>query len=53
MDSRERLNLALNHKEPDRIPFDLGATVLTSIHVKSYQRLREAMGLWMRICGNG
>lgn len=45
MDSRERLNLALNHKEPDRVPFDLGATVLTSIHVKSYQQLREYLGL--------
>jgi len=45
MDSRERLNLALNHKEPDRIPFDLGATVLTSIHHKSYQALRAYLGL--------
>ena len=41
MNSRERLNLALNHKEPDRIPFDLGATVLTSIHHKSYRALRK------------
>jgi uroporphyrinogen decarboxylase len=45
MDPRERLNLALNHKEPDKVPFDLGATVLTSIHVKSYQQLREHLGL--------
>lgn len=45
MESRERINLALAHKEPDHIPFDLGATVLTSIHVKSYQKLREYLGL--------
>ena len=45
MNSRERLNLALNHQEPDRIPFDLGATVLTSIHHKSYNALRKHLGL--------
>jgi len=45
MDSRQRLHLALNHQEADRVPFDLGATVLTSIHVKSYQQLRQHLGL--------
>jgi uroporphyrinogen decarboxylase len=45
MNSRERLQLALNHKEPDRIPFDLGASVLTSIHQKSYRELRRYLGL--------
>ena len=45
MNSRERLNLALDHKEPDRVPFDLGATVLTSIHHKSYQALRQYLKL--------
>ena len=32
MNSRERLQMALNHQEPDFIPTDLGATVLTSIN---------------------
>ncbi len=45
MNSRERVQLALNHQEADRIPFDLGATVLTTIHVKAYRRLREYLGL--------
>lgn len=45
MNSRERLQMALNHKEPDRIPFDLGATVLTSIHWKSYNALRKHLGM--------
>jgi uroporphyrinogen decarboxylase len=45
MNSRERLNLALNHQEPDRVPFDLGATVLTSIHHKSYSALRQYLKL--------
>ena len=45
MDSRERVNLALEHKEADRVPFDLGATVLTSIHIDSYRKLRDYLGL--------
>jgi uroporphyrinogen decarboxylase len=45
MNSRERLQLTMNHKEPDRVPFDLGATVLTSIHHKSYRALRSYLGL--------
>jgi len=36
MNSRERVRLALNHKEMDRIPFDLGGTVLTSMHHAAY-----------------
>jgi uroporphyrinogen decarboxylase len=45
MNSRQRVKLALDHKEPDRIPFDLGGTVLTSIHVNAYRNLRRYLGL--------
>jgi uroporphyrinogen decarboxylase len=45
MNSRERLQLALDHQEADRVPFDLGATVLTSIHHKSYRALRQYLNL--------
>jgi len=45
MNSRERVLTALNHKEPDRVPFDLGGTVVTGIHVKAYQALRDYLGL--------
>lgn len=45
MNSRERVNLALAHQEPDRIPFDLGGTVLTSMHHIVYRNLREQLGL--------
>jgi len=45
MNSRERVLTALSHKEPDRVPFDLGGTVLTGIHVKAYQALRDYLGL--------
>src|SRR5512136_1749990 len=45
MNSRERLLAALNHQEPDRIPFDLGSTQVTGIHVVAYRGLREALSL--------
>lgn len=45
MNSRERVRLALNHKEPDRVPFDLGGTVLTSMHHIVYKGVREKLGL--------
>jgi len=45
MNSRERLLAALNHQEPDQIPFDLGSTQVTGIHIVAYQRLREYLGL--------
>lgn len=36
---------ALSHKEPDRVPYDLGGTVVTGIQAKAYQRLRQYLGL--------
>jgi uroporphyrinogen decarboxylase len=36
---------ALNHQEPDRVPFDLGGTGLSTIHVTAYQNLRRHLGL--------
>lgn len=45
MISRERLLTTLDHREPDRIPFDLGSTQVTGIHVGAYRDLRRALGL--------
>jgi hypothetical protein len=45
MNSRERVDLALNHEEPDRIPLDLGGSVVTGMHVSTVYRLRQALGL--------
>jgi uroporphyrinogen decarboxylase len=45
MNSRERLLTALSHREPDRIPFDLGSTQVTGLHVVAYDNLRRALGL--------
>jgi uroporphyrinogen decarboxylase len=45
MDSRQRVILSLNHMEPDRVPVDLGATIVTSITKSSYISLKEHLGL--------
>ena len=45
MDSRGRVLTALSHREPDRVPFDLGGTHVTGIAVGAYLRLREYLGL--------
>ncbi len=45
MNSRERVTLALNHHEPDRVPLDLGATAVTGMHVSSVYALRQALRL--------
>ena len=45
MKPRERVMLALDHKEPDRIPIDLGATIVSSITKNSYISLKQQLGL--------
>src|SRR5512135_2539638 len=45
MKSRERVVHALNHREPDRIPIDLGATIVSSIAKRTYIELRQHLGL--------
>ncbi|MDH7487352.1 MAG: uroporphyrinogen decarboxylase family protein [Anaerolineae bacterium] len=45
MNPRERLLTALDHREPDRVPFDLGSTQVTGIHMVAYRHLRQALGL--------
>lgn len=48
MTPRERVLATLRHQEPDRVPYDLGATIYTGIHHLPYARLREALGLETR-----
>lgn len=43
MNSRERLDLALNHRQPDRVPVDFGGTAVSGIHVAALTRLRRAV----------
>ncbi|SPE37601.1 Putative methyltransferase (fragment) [Candidatus Sulfopaludibacter sp. SbA6] len=45
MTSRERILTALNHREPDRVPVDLGAHRSSGISAIAYPRLRAALGL--------
>jgi uroporphyrinogen decarboxylase len=45
MNSRERLLTTLNHRQPDRVPFDLGSTQVTGIHTVAYRALRDRLGL--------
>jgi uroporphyrinogen decarboxylase len=44
MTHRERVVAALNHRQPDRVPLDLGATRSTSIVVQAYERLNRHLG---------
>ncbi len=44
MTPRERLVTALDHREPDRVPFDLGTTFVTGITRRAYRSLLEALG---------
>lgn len=45
MTSRDRLLTTLSHKEPDRVPFDIGATFVTGVHEIAYERLRTELGM--------
>jgi uroporphyrinogen decarboxylase len=45
VNSRQRIRQALDHREPDRVPFDLGGTGLSTIHVAAYRNLRRALDL--------
>jgi len=46
---RERVITALKHQEPDRVPFDLGSTVNSSINIVEYQKLKLILELRLRI----
>ena len=45
MTSKERFDLTVNHKQPDRVVVDLGSTAVTGIHVLSVENLRRYYGL--------
>ena len=42
---RRRVLETLNHKEPDRVPIDLGGMLSTGIHAIAYAKLKEHLGL--------
>ncbi len=45
MTPRERVLTALSHREPDRVPFDMGSTQVTGISLVAYRNLRRYLGL--------
>jgi hypothetical protein len=45
MNSRERVIETLNHRQPDRVPVDLGATPVTGIAAEALYKLRAALQL--------
>lgn len=45
MTSKERVQCALNHRNPDYVPVDFGSTSVTGIHCKVVEALREHYGL--------
>jgi len=45
MNSRQRVEAALRHEEPDHVPLDLGASPVTGMHVSSVYQLRQALKL--------
>lgn len=45
MTSWERVQAALEHQEPDRVPIDLGGCHQTGMHVDSVYKLRQALHL--------
>ena len=45
MNSRERILLSLEHKEPDRVPYDLAGSHVSGIHVKAYRKLCNYLGI--------
>ena len=45
MTSKERFDLTVNHKQPDRLVVDFGSTSVTGIHANAIKKLREYYGL--------
>jgi hypothetical protein len=45
MTSKERFDLTINHRQPDKVVVDFGATSVTGIHVLSVENLRRYYGL--------
>jgi hypothetical protein len=45
MNSRQRVQAALNHQPPDQVPLDLGGSAVTGMHASSVYLLRQALKL--------
>ena len=45
MTSKERVLKAIIHKNTDKVPVDLGASIQSTIHVYAYDKLKKAFGI--------
>jgi uroporphyrinogen decarboxylase len=45
MNSRERVLNSIEHKQPDRMPFDFGGTSVTGISAMAYNKLKSKLGV--------
>jgi len=45
MNGRQRILAALDHTEPDWVPWDLGGTHVSTIAIRAYESLRDHLGL--------
>ncbi len=45
MTSRERVEMAIEHREPDHVPLDLGASAVTGMQVDTVYQLRQTLHL--------
>ncbi len=45
MNSRERILKTINHKEPDRVPIDIGGSLATTMHRVIYDKLKRTFNL--------
>ena len=46
LNSRERVLKTLTHKEPDKIPIDLGSTLVTGIDIVAYKNVMDKLGIY-------
>lgn len=45
MKSKERVLLALNHKEPDKVPIDLGGTICSTLTSTANKKFKDYLGI--------
>jgi uroporphyrinogen decarboxylase len=43
--SYQRVLTSLEHKEPDRVPFDMGSTAVTGININALRNLKKYLGI--------
>ena len=45
MTSRERVLASVNHKEPDKVPIDLGGTICTTLTATANEKLKQFLNI--------